>query len=223
MSSEGNVSTDSQVFAGGPNSPVGETAPETPVEVAQTPAEPKVFTEAYVKELREEAAKSRVERQSEKKTREALEARLAEFENAQLTESERAKKEFEETRTRAETNESRARELEIKYQLALAAVNPANEIGDVKAAIKLLDRETLEFDDNGKITNLQDALETLKAEYPSVVASRNPSAPNTGVTNPAKTPSAKKYTRADLGKMTPERIVELQSSGELNHLLGGGR
>lgn len=222
MSSEGNVSTDSQVFAGGPNSPVAEPAPVTPV--VETSSEPKVFDEAYVKSLREEAAKHRTEKQKEAKEKESLLAKLAEFENAQLSESERNKKEFEETRTRADKNESRARELEIKYQLALAAVDPANEIGDVKAAIKLLDRDTLEFDDAGKITNLQDALETLKAEYPSVVASaKNPSAPNTGVTNPAKSPSAKKYTRADLGKMSPERIVELQEAGELNHILSGGR
>lgn len=221
MSSEGNVSTDSQVFAGGPNSPVGESVPETPMPEAVT--ETKVFDEAYVKSLREEAAKHRTEKQKQAKETESLMARLAEFENAQLTESERAKKEFEETRGRADKNESRARELEIKYQLALAAVDPANEIGDVKAAIKLMDRDTLEFDDNGKITNLQDALETLKAEYPSVVASaRNPSAPHTGNTNPAKTPPAKKYTRADLQKMSAERIVELQAAGELNHILGGG-
>ncbi len=221
MSSEGNVSTDSQVFAGGPNSPVSESAPETPV--AETASEPKVFDEAYVKSLREEAAKHRTEKQKQAKETESLLAKLAEFENAQLSESERSKKEFEETRTRADKNESRARELEIKYQLALAAVDPTNQIGDVKAAIKLLDRDTLEFDDSGKITNLQDALETLKAEYPSVVASaRNPSAPNTGVTNPAKAPTAKKYTRADLAKMPAHRIVELQEAGELNHILGGG-
>ena len=223
MSSEGNVSTDSQVFAGGPNSPVGESVTEAPATVETPIAEPKVFDEAYVKSLREEAAKHRTEKQKEAKERAALEARLAEFENASLSESERAKKEFEETRTRAEKNESRARDLEIKYELALAAVDPANEIGDVKAAIKLIDRDSLEFDDNGKITNLQDALETLKAEYPSVVASKKPSAPHTGNTTPAKTPSAKKYTQADLKTMSPERIVELQGLGELNHLLSGGR
>lgn len=212
MSDEGNVT---------PEAPVENSAPV----VEETPkTEAKVFDEAYVKSLREEAAKHRTEKQKEAKEKAELMARLKEFEDAQLTETERAKKEFDETRTRADKHEARARELEVKYQLALAAANPANEIGDVKAAIKLLDRETLEFDDNGKITNLQDALEALKAEYPSVVASKtSPSAPNTGVTNPAKAPAAKKYTRADLAKMTPQRIVELQESGELNHLLSGGR
>lgn len=205
-----------------PNSvPNTNTEASTVTEVSSET--PKTFDEAYVKQLREEAAKHRTEKQREAKEKADLLKRLKEFEDAQLSETERAQKDFEETRTRADKNEARARDLEVKYQLALAASNPANEIGDVRAAIKLLDRDTLEFDGNGKITNLQDALEALKKEYPSVVASKSPSAPNTGVTNPAKAPAAKKYTRADLAGMTPERIAELNEAGELNHLLRGGR
>lgn len=187
-----------------------------------TQNEPKMFDEAYVKSLRDEAAKHRMEKQKEAKEKEALLARIAEFENAQLTESERMQKEYKDALANAETHQSRARNLEVDFQLALAANDPENQIGDVKAAIKLIDRESLEFDDRGRITNLQDALETLKTEYPSVgMVSRTPSAPNTGVTNPAKAPSAKKLTRADLAKMSPQKIVELQEAGELNHLLRG--
>lgn len=212
MSEEGSVETTEAVETSG-----AET------EVSETPqVEPKMFDEAYVKSLREEAAKHRTEKQKEAKEKEALLARIAEFEDAQLTETERVQKEFKDAISRADTNESRARNLEIDFQLAMAANNSENGIGDVKAAIKLIDRDSLEFDDKGRITNLQDALETLKAEYPSVAAvSRTPVAPNTGVTNPAKAPAAKKYTRADLAKMSPQKIVELQEAGELNHLLRG--
>lgn len=199
--------------------------PETPaVEPEAKREEPKVFDEAYVKSLRDEAAKHRTEKQKEAKEKADLLKKIEAFENAQLSESEKSKKDFEDTRTRADKNEARARELEVKYQLALAAADPKNEIGDVKAAIKLMDRDSLEYDDSGKITNLKDALEALKQEYPSVVASASaPQAPNTGVTNPAKQPSGKKYTRADLAKMPAEKIVALQEAGELNHLLSGGR
>lgn len=204
-------------------------AVETPV-VAETAPEvkedsPKSFTEDYVKELRDEAAKHRTEKQAEKARVEKLEKELKEFRDSQLSSEERAKKEFEETRTRAETNESRASELEIKYQLALAALDPANQIGDVKAAIKLLDRESLEFDGSGNITNLQSALEALKAEYPSVVASSGrtaPVAPSTGATNPASKSEAR-VTRESLAKMSPEQITELNAAGKLNHLLRGGK
>lgn len=184
--------------------------------------EPKVYDQAYVKTLRDEAAANRVAKQKEAKLREDLEKKLKALEDAALSDEERAKQEFEDTRKRAESNESRARDLEVKYQLALAAADPANEIGDVKAAIKLLDRDSLDFDADGNITNLQDALETLKKEYPSVVRTQGKGgAPNTGVTNPAKPAGDRKYTRADLKTLSPEKIVELTESGKLNHLLGG--
>lgn len=211
---EGTVlGTESEVFVGGPNSLAEEVA--TPVEEST----PKTFDESYVKQLREEAAKHRTEKQREAKEKETLLARLKEFEDAQLSEQERFQQEFEATRSRAEQNETRARDLELKYQLALAA--QSENISDVKAAVKLADRGLIEYDDNGSISNLADVISSLRTEYPSLFAT-GVRAPNTGVTNPAKAPSAKKYTRADLAKMSPERRVELLESGDLNNLLGRG-
>lgn len=184
----------------------------------------KTFDAEYVKTLRDEAARHRTEKQRAAKENADLLAKIAEYENAQLSEAERSQKSYQEAVSRAESFEARARELEVSFQLAMAAASPENHIGDVRAAIKLLDRDTLEFDDNGRITNLQDALETLKAEYPSVVSqakSQIPTAPHTGTTNPAKASTGAKYTREDLRQMSPERVVELQQAGELNHLLGG--
>lgn len=181
----------------------------------------KTYDEGYVRKLRDENAKRRVKEQEAASQLEKLQAQLSEYENAKLTESERIQKELEELRTKSQAGITRAQEAELKYQIALAANDPSNQIGDVKAAIKLMDRDSLEFDDKGRITNLQDALETLKTEYPSLRAARQVSAPNTGTTNPSKQASAKRWTREDLRGMKPERIVELQSSGELNHLLGG--
>lgn len=216
MSTEIGTSTESVVT---------EVTPAAAAPIVEQPTvdEPKVFDAEYVKGLREEAAGHRVEKQKEATAHAATAAKLKAFEDALLTETERTQKEFEETRSRADKNESRARELEVNYQLALASVDPANAIGDVKAAIKLIDRDSLEFDASGKITNLQAALETLKTEYPSVVAStRTPSAPNTGVTAPAKTASAKKITREELAilaRTNPAKVVALTDAGELNHLL----
>lgn len=188
---------------------------ETVEPVEEPKQEPKTFDESYVRKLREEAAARRI-REKE------LQAKLQEYENEKLTESERLQKELEELRTSNVQNLTRAQEATINYQLALAAADPKNELGDVKAAIKLIDRDALEFDDKGNIANLHDALEVLKSEYPSVRAtSPRPGAPNTGSTNPPKTSTAKRYTRADLKTMSPEKIVELQESGQLNHILGG--
>jgi len=199
---------------------VAPVVDETVDEVVE-PTEDRTYSQSDVEKLRAEAAKHRTEKQAEKARVEALEAKLKVFEDAQLTETERTAKELETTRTRADVNQSRAQELEVKFQLALAAVNPANEIGDVNAAIKLIDRDTLEFDSAGKITNLSDALDILKSTYPSVVAKQGSaavSAPNTGVTNPAKPTGDKKLTRGDLKGLSPKKISELYDSGKLGHL-----
>lgn len=202
--------------------PVVDPVVETVVEPVVEDVEPKVYDQAYVEQLRAEAAKHRTEKQAEKARVDDLAAQLKTLQDAQLSDAERQKQEFEETKVRADRNESRANDLQVQYQLALAAVDPVNEIGDVNAAIKLIDRDTLEFDSNGKITNLQDALEALKAEYPSVVASNKTTpAPNTGVTNPSKRGAETKITREDLRGMPSERIVQLQNEGKLNHLLRG--
>ncbi len=212
MSSEVNVSgNESEVFVGGPNS----RTDDTPVVETPTP-EPKTFDAEYVKQLREEAAKHRTEKQREVKEKESLLARLQEFENSQLSETERFQKDFEETRKRADSNETRAREAELKYQLALAA--QGEKITDVKAAVKLADRGLIEFGDDGSIQNMSDVISSLRDEYPSLFTSAF-QAPNTGVTNPAKAPTAKKYTRDDLKRMSPERRVELLESGDFKHLL----
>lgn len=182
---------------------------------------PKTYDEKYVRKLRDEAASRRV-RENELASQLAdMQAKVKQFEDAQLSDQERATKELEELRSSSASNKARAQELEVNYQLAIAAADPANGIGDVKAAIKLLDRDSLEFDAKGRVTNLQDALETLKTEYPSLGLVARPTAPNPGTTNPAKSKAATKWTRDDLQKMTPEKIVELQESGELNHLLRG--
>lgn len=181
---------------------------------------PKTYDEKYVKRLRDEAAARRV-REKEKDTQLAdLQAKIKAFEDAQLSDAERLQNELSELRESSTTHRTRAQNLEVDFQLALAAANPANGIGDVKAAIKLIDRDSLEFDSKGNVMNLQDALETLKSEYPSVGVVSKPSAPNTGATNPTKSTASVKYTRADLKNMSPQRIVELQQAGELNHLLG---
>lgn len=182
---------------------------------------PKSYDEGYVKKLRDENANRRVREQEARTQLETLQAQLKEYEDAKLTEAEKMQRELEELRTKSTSESTRAREAELSYQVALNASTYG--IGDVKAAIKLMDRESLQFDDRGRISNLQDALETLKTEYPSlnVAAQRQVSAPNTGVTNPSKPTATKRYTRADLKGMSPQKVSELRASGELNHLLRG--
>lgn len=186
-------------------------------ESKKTEVDPKSFSKEYVEELRAEAARHRVEKQKERAEREALEAKIKEFEDAKLSVEEKAKRDYEEAVTRASSLEKQAREASLKYELALAAREEG--ISDVKAAVKLADRELIEYDSAGNITNLPDVIEHLRSEYSSLF-SKTASAPNTGVTNPAKPPTQKKWTREDLKSLSPEKRVELMQSGALNDLLG---
>jgi hypothetical protein len=195
---------------------------ETEVVVDETPneepvvEEPKVFDAEYVKKLREEAAKHRTEKQKEAEARSALEARLKEYEDAKLSVEEKAARDFQEAVEKASLFQQKAVESDLRYQLALAAKDAG--ITDLKAAVKLADRELIQTDENGNISNIEDVVEGLRTEYQSLFAVA-PSAPNTRVTNPQRTPSAKKYTKDDLKKMSPERRTELLQKGEFDHLL----
>lgn len=179
--------------------------------------EPESFDKEYVKSIREEAADWRTKLRAKEAEHEAALAKLKEYEDAKLTESEKAARDFEEAKSRASNMENLAREASLKYELAIAAREEG--ISDVKAAVKLADRELIEYDSAGNITNLPDVIEHLRSEYSSLF-SKTATAPHTGVTNPPKAPAAKKWTREDLKKMSPEQRVELMNKGELNHLLG---
>ena len=201
---------------------VESVVPEVTSEPEAKPSESKTFDENYVKGLREEAAKHRTEKQAERKAREDLEARIKEYEDAKLSADEKLQRDFEETKATLQKYQTVAQEKELALQLALAAKD--ENISDLKAAIKLADRELIQYDDNGQISNMTDVIADLKGTYSSLFSSGNntPTA-SPGVTNPPKAPASRKYTREDLKKMPPERVKQLHESGELAHILAGGR
>ena len=212
MPEEGNVST--------------ETSTETKTELVEPVVEPTVeskkedgtFDREYVESLRGEAASWRTKLRDKENEFKEMQAQLKEFADSKLSAEEKLNKEFEEAKTKAHLFEAKARENALALQIALAAKE--EKITDVKAAVKLADRELIEYDDNGQVTNLQTVFEHLKQEYSSLFSS-SANAPNVSSTNPSR-PSkpGKKYTSEDLKKMSPEKINELREKGDLNHLLG---
>lgn len=209
------------------NGEVTEVTSETTESVVETPVvetqevETKTFDKDYVDSLRSESASWRTKLREKEDALTKIQARLKEFEDSKLTKDEKLAQDLEEYRGRASSFEAQAREKSLALDLALAARDA--KITDVKAAVKLADRELIQYDDSGNVMNLSEVIGNLQSEYPSLFGNAAPSVPSPGVTNPAKAPSAPKYTREDLKKMSPARIVELQEKGELNHILGGGR
>lgn len=188
---------------------------ETVETVSET--DPKVFDKEYVESLRGENASWRTKLRDKEKLFEEAMNKLKGLEDASLSVQEKMERDFEEAKTRASQFEAKAQENSLALQIALAAKD--EKITDVKAAVKLADRELIEYDNNGQVTNLSTVLEHLKSEYSSLFASA-PTASTGSSVNPSRPAKTKAYTHEDLKKMSPDRIMELKEKGDLNHLLG---
>lgn len=114
--------------------------------------EPKTFDEDYVKSLRAEAAKHRKEAADAK-------AKAAELENAQLSETERLKKEAETGRQLAETATGKLRTANLRDALAEKGFAGAQ----AKAVARLL--SGVEYDDDDEPKNLDARLKAAAEEY----------------------------------------------------------
>lgn len=185
---------------------------------------PKTYDEKYVQSLRDESASRRVANRELNERVEEMSKQLKAYEDAKLSEKELLEQKVTELSSTYSALQEQARNREIDYQVALAASKGEAGISDVGLIVKLLDRDSLEFDDSNQLVNLQDSLETLKTQHPSLFQASQPNpTPATRASNPARTPAKPKVSRADLSAMKgdPHKIVELLQSGELNHILRG--
>lgn len=152
-----------------------EDPPVPPVDPTPNdpPKDPKVFDEEYVRGLRSEAAANR-------KKAEALEAKLKERDDADLSETDRLKKAAQEATDKLTATETRARERLAKAEVKTAAV--AANIIDPDTAFVLL-RDKIEFDDDGEPKDVAKLIEALAKEKPYLVKQDIPPSGNPG--NPA--------------------------------------
>jgi small-conductance mechanosensitive channel len=131
------------------------------------------FDAEYVRKLRSEAAEYRNRlRELEGKVKAEEEAKMTEQEKLQrrLAELERKEAEYQ------QVLQARTLEYEVKLQASkLGVVDP-------DAAYRLLDVKQIEFDDDGKPTNLEKVLKDLVAKKPYLVSSGGVPSP----TNPAQ-------------------------------------
>lgn len=121
--------------------------------------EPKTYDEAYVKQLRAEAAANR------KRASEA-EARLKSIDDEKLSETERLKKEADEAKSLAQQAQERTRAKLGRAEVLVAASKA--KIVDPDAAYKLV-RDELEFNDEGEPTNAGALIEKLAKDKPYLV------------------------------------------------------
>lgn len=162
-----------------------------PAEVAAPPSaspspagqepEPERFDAEYVRKLRAEAAEYR------RRMRE-LEGQVKQYEEARLSETERLQKRLAELERELTHIQQERQERILRYETMLAAQRLG--IVDPEAAYRLLDLSSLEYDDAGQPTNLEQALKQLVAKKPYLagqgqLSAGAPTNPATG--GPART------------------------------------
>jgi hypothetical protein len=172
--------------------------------------EGKGFSEEYVKELRNESAKYRTERNDLQKSLEGnlsklseLEEKVKEFERAKLSEQERSKLEFEETKTQNQTLQDQMKA--VRLEAAVAKNTVKYELADADATLQLLDKSKVEYGDDGRPSNIDAVLEATLEKYPFLKSGRK-SAPDTGATNPGRQKN-NTLTREVIASMSHEERV----------------
>jgi hypothetical protein len=186
------------------------TSSETPVQKDTDIPEGKSFDADYVKELRNESAKYRTERNEAQKAAEAqaaklseLETRIKEFEREKLSVEERAKLEFEETKNLNQTLSEKMKSVTLEAAVAKNVVN--YNLADVDATLKLMDQTAVEFGDDGRPSNINSVLEATLEKYPFLKSTKKV-APDTGATNPGRQKN-NSLTREAIANMSHEERV----------------
>ena len=96
----------------------------------------------------------------------------------------------------------------------------AKRVKDPRIAVKLVDLEGIDVDDDGNVDadGITAALDALLEEYPDLAPSRfNGTADQGGVGKASRLPQ---LTADDLSTMSPEQVVAARKEGRLDNLLG---
>ena len=164
-----------QLFAEDPP-PAEPNPPAEPLKAPPAtppPAEPKLFSEDYVKSLRREAAENRVKA---KQFKEAIEKTFGIEIDGDITEALTAVKAGYETKL-TETQKS-VRALHLNTE----ATKLQAELGiiDLEAAMKLADMSEVKITDDGKVEGMKEALEAVLEAKPYLKGQPTPTRPTGG-------------------------------------------
>lgn len=143
--------------------------------------------------------------------------KLADYEAAQLSETERLTKALAEADAKATASAERAKNA-LQKAAVVAAATRAGAV-DPDAVFALLDRSAVTVADDGAVTGADDAVKALLSEKQYLVGKPPTPTPGGADGGPRGVPPGT-INREDLAKMTPEAIDAAHRAGQLNHLLG---
>jgi hypothetical protein len=191
-------------------SPVQSETPDTgtpatgnPATVSETPQKPNVTLEealARIADLEHSGKNAREQADRQAKKLLAYEKAEQEKKDAELSEIERVKKQHADLQSQHEAYTRQMQARITRYEVERAAANL--NIIDPDAAVRLLDLDQLEYDDNGSPTNAEKLLEKLIKAKPYLAPPAKQPEAEPEQTTPASTP----HTRTPaLPAMNPGR------------------
>lgn len=192
------------------------TASETNAAPAETGADGQPFDAARAQRTIETLRAENKNLKALSKQLEDAQARLQEIEDRDKTEVEKAAGRATTAEQKLSETEARLRAMTIRVAVAetasAAGIGPEN----VKAAIRLLDTDSLELDDDGQPKGMEAALKALVKEFP-MLASESPDRVRTVPGDGARTatrsvpstprPNAQPQTREDRVKQAHDELA----------------
>jgi hypothetical protein len=165
--------------------------------------------------VRERLARAKATPPADYEELKAAKQKLDDLEKANQTDLEKAQTRTAELEKQASDATARAKEAILRS--AIVAEAARKNVVDPDAAVALLDRSSLEFDDDGNPTNVATAMDALlKAKTYLVGGSRGNA--DQGAREGQK---AGQLTSADLKNMSPEAIVAARRAGRLETVMRG--
>ncbi len=199
------------------NTPAGESLPETPP--GNDTVDARTFTQQDVDRIvQDRLARVTGQPPADYDELKAAAARLAEIEESNKTELEKAVARAEQAEQEREQIRAEAFETRLNAAIIAEAAKPDRKVVDTDTVIALLDRTTLDLDDNGYPTNIAEAMDSLLKAKPFLVASGG--ARGHADQGARTSGGIKQVTEAELKAMRPEEINKARKEGRLNDLLG---
>lgn len=140
-----------------------------------------------------------------------------ELQQQQMTELERANQRA--AQLEQELADATASRKESLLRASVVGEAAKRNVVDPDAAIALIDRALLEFDQQGNPTNVATAMDSLLEQRPYLVAAQGGARGNADL-GARGTSGPEQLTREALASMSAEQVAAAEKSGQLAHLLG---
>jgi len=197
--------------------PVGDAGVDPPADV--DPPETRTFTQDDVDRIvKERVARVKAAPPDDYEELKAAAARLAELEESQKTELEKAQARADAAEKEREKVVSEAREIRVRAAILTEAAKPDRKVVDPDLVASLLSPD-LEFDDDGTPTNVAKAMDTLLEQRPYLVV-QEAGTRGSADQGARQAGGPRQVTETELKTMKPEQIDAARKEGRLNDLLG---